>query len=791
MKKIIIILTVLIFLITAGIVLFAVTFDANRYRDTIEKEAAKALGHAVKIGNIALVWRGGLALEVDGVQVLSNDEPVLQVQNAGAVLQLAPLLRRSVQVGSVFIDGAKIRAVKGEDGVVRVLGINPPQVSVESETQSSGEQKNTAANGLAPALSSFLIAQVDLKNIDIHYEDDSALAPLQLDLKNLALTVKNVSLFKPMEFNVSGAFFGNKKNVNLRGVVKLENQGADIRVDDLRLEADLDLIERDELVRSLPQIMQNVPLTDWGGKLEADISQLKIRNGKPDSVNADLLLKDGFVETLDAGRLVQKLDVKASNVSLSAPFDVQVKAAVFSSTTNLSFQGKAEASNLGRVIVGPAQVDLDLNSLNWAEMTAKIPAIYSSGLSDAPQGRVHADIRRLSFEPGQTPLGDIDFRYDQGRIRLKNLPSDLNQIQLTGNLRGDQLSLDAWNMSLGSSPAEGRLNVQNLFTAPVFRLEARARNLNLKDLAPPPASPDAPAMEGTLSFEINAGGNGKVPEVILPSLSGSGHFRVDDPVLRNMNVLEEILSKLAAIPGLSSALDQRMSDSLKERRARRDTPFETMDEDFSIERGAIRFNQFDVVSPDVKVSGAVNVGVDGSINARPTIWIHEEIMAELAGRVHELAYTLNSQGQMQIPLTVTGTLARMSILPDIQYLLAEIVRNKAGQLLADQFTRKTDGSQRVDRLSQLLGTTTGASSPDASAAGGMAVPTDDSAVPVKIYPSQQKPASLLDALTGTQASTSSGANGSASPSKTDIAAGLINAFLSNSNQSDSNTANSQ
>ncbi len=774
-----------VFVLVAAMSVFVFTFNANRYREQIEKEVSRALGHPVQIGNISLGWRGGLALEVDGVQVFSNDEPVLKVQNAGAVIQLAPLLRRNIQVASVFIDGADVRVVKSESGVMRVLGVTMPQDVKSTEVQVDQNKASVPSATVPSAISSFLISQVNLSNLNLHYEDDHSQSPMQLDLLDLSLKVKNVSLFKPMEFEASGAFFGDKKNVDLRGTVKLENLGAEIQIDDLKLEADLDLIERDELTRSLPQVMKDVPLTDWGGKLAVHVSSLKIRNGKPESVRADLAFDEGFLETQEAGRFIQKISIYSKNLSLSAPFEVQVKAAVFSGTTNLSFQGKVEASNLGRVIIGPAQLDLDLNSLNWTEMESRVPAIRTSGLAAAPEGRIHADIRRVTFEPGRQPLGDLDFRYDQGRLRLKNVTEDLSQIQMTGNLRGDQLSLDAWNMNFGNSPAEGRLNIQNIFTAPLFRVEARARNLNLADLAPPPTSPDQPIMEGILSFEVNAGGSGKVPEVILPSISGSGNFQIENPVMRNLNVLEEILSKLSAIPGLNSALDQRMSDSLKERRARRDTPFEKIAEDFTIERGAVRFNQFDVVSPDVKISGGVNLGLDTSIQARPVIWVHEEIMAELAGRVHELAYTLNSQGQMQIPLTISGTLARMSILPDIQFLLAEIVRNKAGQMLAAQFSQRTEGSDRMDRLSQILGTTTGSQSGAGQASSdSLSTQTTDSSVPVKIYPNQQKQPSLIESLMGQPSASQSG---DSQASKTDIAAGLINAFLSN-NASNSTTA---
>jgi len=788
MKKTFFILIAIVVVLVAAISVFVFTFDANRYREQIEKEVSRALGHPVQIGNISLGWRGGLALEVDGVQVFSNDEPVLKVQNAGAVIQLAPLLRQNIRIASVFIDGADIRVVKDESGIMRVLGVTLPQDIKSTEAPLDKNTETVSATAVPPAMSSFLISQVNLNNLNLRYEDDYSPSPTQLDLLDLSLKVKNVSLFKPMEFEASGAFFGDKKNVNLRGIVKLENLGSEIQIDDLKLEVDLDLIEHDELARSLPQVMKDVPLTDWGGKLALQVSKLKIRDGKPESVRADIVLEEGFLETQEAGRFVQKINITSKNVSLSAPFEIQVKAAVFSGATNLSFQGRIEASNLGRVVIGPAQFDFDPQALHWAEMQARLPAIRDSGILAAPEGKLHVDIRRFTFEPEKQPVGDINFRYDQGRLRLKDLPQDLSQIQVTGNLRGNQLSLDAWNINYGNSPAEGRVNVQNVFTAPQFRVEARARNLNLKEMISPPPAPNQPSPEGVLSFDISLSGNGKIPEIILPSLAGSGSFQIENMVIRNLNVLEEIFSKISAIPGMNAALNQRMSDSLKARRERRDTPFEKISEEFFVERGVIRFSQFDAVSPDVKISGPVNVGLDSSVNARLVVLVHEEIMAELTERVHELAYALNKQGQLQIPLSVSGTVEQMSILPDIQQLLSEAVKNKAGQFLTDQLMKKNDGGERIDRLSQFLGTTTGAQSGSGQTAPASLSEPTDSSVPVKIYPTQQRQPSLLEALTGQPASPQSG---SSQPSKTDIASGLINAFLSNNAPNTSSSSQSQ
>ena len=191
---------------------------------------------------------------------------------------------------------------------------------------------------------------------------------------------------------------------------------------------------------------------------------------------------------------------------------------------------------------------------------------------------------------------------------------------------------------------------------------------------------------------------------------------------------------------------------------------------------------------DLMIRGPTNIRLDGVIQAKPTIWIHEEIMAELASRVHELAFALNTQGQLQIPLNVSGKAPQIVILPDVQFLLGEIVRNRSSQVVG-QLAQRVASGKGPGKVSQILGitpygTAEAESSGTEASAAGQDMPVEDNTVPVKVYPSsQQKPASLLDMLAGpSQNSTGQPVN-----RKAELAAGLLNTFLSgSSNDADSN-----
>ena len=54
MKKVVIALGVIILVIVVGVVIFAATFDVNRYRGTIQSELQKRLGRQVTLGEMNL-----------------------------------------------------------------------------------------------------------------------------------------------------------------------------------------------------------------------------------------------------------------------------------------------------------------------------------------------------------------------------------------------------------------------------------------------------------------------------------------------------------------------------------------------------------------------------------------------------------------------------------------------------------------------------------------------------------------------------------------------------------------
>ena len=109
---------VIVLMIGAALV-FALTFDPNRYKAEIERLAKEQTGRTLAIkGDIKMAFWPSLGADVSGVTLSerASNQQFLAFDSAHASVKLMPLLRGQYIVDSVQLSGFKARIVKGKDG---------------------------------------------------------------------------------------------------------------------------------------------------------------------------------------------------------------------------------------------------------------------------------------------------------------------------------------------------------------------------------------------------------------------------------------------------------------------------------------------------------------------------------------------------------------------------------------------------------------------------------------------------------------------------------------------------
>src|SRR5688572_28057233 len=160
-------LGLLIVLVIGAALVFALTFNPNRYKDEIERIAKEQTGRTLAIkGDIRMAFWPSLGADVAGVQFSERNskEQFVSFDSAHASVKLMPLLRGQYIVDSVKLSGLKANIVKGKDG-----RYNFSDLTEGDATKPASEAKKKPEEKSAPVV--FDVGSIDIERASIAYRD--------------------------------------------------------------------------------------------------------------------------------------------------------------------------------------------------------------------------------------------------------------------------------------------------------------------------------------------------------------------------------------------------------------------------------------------------------------------------------------------------------------------------------------------------------------------------------------------------------------------------------------------
>ncbi len=180
MKKLIIILFLLVFLVVAGVggVLAYAIMNANaiakQYKPELEKMASDALGSKVTFGDISAKVYPTARLAISNAQIESDKEK-LTLDRLSLNVALLPLLQRDLQVKELVLDTPKITIYLEKDGFY-IAGL-PRKRSAEGAPKVASADAVSAAQVSADSSAtplSVTLERISLKNATIALVDKTA-----------------------------------------------------------------------------------------------------------------------------------------------------------------------------------------------------------------------------------------------------------------------------------------------------------------------------------------------------------------------------------------------------------------------------------------------------------------------------------------------------------------------------------------------------------------------------------------------------------------------------------------
>jgi AsmA protein len=685
MRKIVIVIGIVVAVIAIAVGVFVATFNPNDYRGTIQTKLEQQLDRKVTLGNMEL---GLFPLRFRVFNLGIAEDPkfgarnFIQTQELSVSVKLLPLLSKSVQVDSLSLDRPSVELIKNAQGVWNFASLGQ---KTPASTSSSGQQQ-------------FSLGELAINDGQIAITDLQDRKPRTVyDHINLKLT----------DFTPDSPF-------NLDASVHLPGPGSQ---------------EVSLTGKGGPLSHTNPAATPFKGTLElkgVEIAGLQKFLQSPALINTDGVLSGHTDISTEAGKLAASGQINLDKPRLhgiDVGYPINLDYDVSDDLTNDLLRINKGAIKLGPTplsVTGtvnqkptPSQLDLNLkaNGVSIAEI-ARLAA--AAGIAFAPgttvNGQINADIKAQGAADKPALNGTIAGRDIQVSGKEIAKPVEVKAVNIA--LTPTEIHSDNFNVASGGTTAAVQFAMKQ-YTSKSPEVDATVR-------APQAALPDLLAMAkaygvtsldkisgaGNLSLDMHAAGpvQSFSSDEIVKALNGTINLNFNNMRYAGIDVAHQLTSLLGS--GQSASKDQGYTNILK------------MTGAILVKNGIATTNNLQATL-DIGNVGAVGTAslisqtLNMEVNAVLTKAFSQQVGSAGVGSFMNTALA-NSQGELVIPATVTGTFQNPKFAPDVQKMAQMKLKglipsgdNPLGSLLGGLTGQKGQqpaaGQQQQNPVNQVLG----------------------------------------------------------------------------------------
>lgn len=315
MKKILLIVLILVLLGLVALAIFVATFDLDHYRTGIAQRLEEALERPVQIGKIAWGWHEGLALNLEGFSLYSDNvtrQEVLRLKSVGILVNLGALLNKRLEISSIFLIEPSLHLVRTAEGKFR---------GFETKRKKKLDQSLIAALVAA----SLTIEKIGIEKGEVVFQDESRDPPLEIRFGGVQSILKNVAWNRPIQVQAGASFLGPRRNLDLAGQIRITPQGP--VAENIRLKGDLNAIDWDQAQGTLPFLRGAKFQKGTGGKFVLVLPVLTLTEEGLENLNVQFELENGKIVWPEISAPLERMNASARLID--GRFEVEDSTASF------------------------------------------------------------------------------------------------------------------------------------------------------------------------------------------------------------------------------------------------------------------------------------------------------------------------------------------------------------------------------------------------------------------------------------------------------------------------------
>ncbi|MGA8760054.1 MAG: AsmA family protein [Stellaceae bacterium] len=659
MRKLLVGLVGLVFLIIAAAILIPLVIPVTTYEGRLITLVKRATGRDLKIaGPVKLSLFPALELEASDVSLSNPPDArspnMVKLKQLQMRLRILPLLHGSVVVSRLVLLQAVIALEMDKAGRPNWEFGTPatPAAAAPPRTTAAPARRDTGGglsiNGLG--ISGVTFEEVRFVDGAISYNDQRTDKTERLDKINSAFSLR--SLANPLAANGSAVWRGESVTFALRIDQPSALVGGAESEANLKLAAALMTLDFSGRVEGPP----SARLAGLVDLRTQSVRQLAQWMGSPITFSGG-----GFGPFAIKGRLATagtKISISDADLSLD--------------TINAKGSIAIDHAGARPVVTGKFAVDrLDLTAYLSPETTSTPRPAAPGGSAPAPTSAAQSDGNDLAIDASPLELADIDVDLNIGSIAYRRFQIETSTVAI--RVKDDQFTADLSRMSLYRGSGHGTVTVDGSGAAPSVGLNIALAQVQIDPLAQALIGDSRLTGTGNLDIAVTARGrsqrelintlsgraalslaNGQIEGVNLPALAASA-AKIERDIIRTLDITDTLnllahgqISKVGPLALVENAAKSLVGGG-------NNSSFATLTATGTFTNGLVRNNDL-----QVRLGGAPMTGA-GTVDLRTSV----------------VDYRVNvrlGEGVI-VPVQVSGTWDNLSYRPDVAAMLMQTPRN--------------------------------------------------------------------------------------------------------------------
>jgi AsmA protein len=736
----------LVVLVVLAAVVFAMTFDPNRYKGQIETLVKEKTGRTLRLaGNLQVAFWPSLGANVSGVSLSerASDQPFLSLDSAHASVAVLPLLHGSVVVDGIRVSGLKANVVKNKDGTFNFSDLLEQKPEEKAAGQKAPEKKAQERKDQGGQAVAFDIAGVHVERSAVSYRDlatgqELAVSDLKLDTGRIAQQADG-------KLSLQAGLKGKAPDVDLKldvagdykfdlpakafSVSKLDAKvnGAAAGMKDLALAAKGDVAANPEKseyhVKGFSLDAKGaMPDQSFAAKISAPQLDIASDKAKGGAINVQATLKqaarqiqaalelsgvEGSAKALSIPKLTADVTMSGEGVpqkSVKIPVSGSVRADLEKQTLDANLASKFDESSiqarLGLVKFSPPSYTFDVN-VDRLNVDRYLPAEQKPAAAPQPSPQQKAPSPKpAAQEDSPVDLSALKDLNASGRLqvgalqvkglKLANVKADVKAANGRLDIAPHSANLYEGSVSGAlSAQADGRVTVKESLTG--VSVGPLLRDFAQKDI-----------LEGKGNVALDVAAAGKTVNAMKKSLAGTARVQLKDGAIKGINIAEVLRKAKTALS--SQEAKAQAAETQK-------TDFSEMTATFNIKNGVAHNDDLDVKAPLFRINGQGTIDIGNSTIDYVT---KATVVATTKGQG---GADLAQLSGLTVPVHLSGPLAEMKYQVDYGAVARDVAKSKIGEKLKDQLGQRLGGGkpaeggtgqgsdlqQKLDKLKGLLG----------------------------------------------------------------------------------------